>query len=146
MHFCDVLFACCRVWAFLVLTPILLSCCCTDSPNKQCVSDCTVSKIIISNVFTLGYHYGYFIDWIPWFFWWHVLTAGSASSSQSCLYWARALLNSLSDILYCMRVSTKRNSSLGNNNLPSVGRKFLPKQCDDLQTGAQQYQSLPRMK
>jgi hypothetical protein len=52
------------------------------------------------------------------------LTAGSASSSQSCLYWARALLNSLSDILYYMRVNTKRNSSLGNDNLLSVGRKL----------------------
>jgi hypothetical protein len=114
--------------AFSVLTPVLLSRCCADSPNKQCVGDCTVSKSIIWNVFTLGYHRGYFIDWIPsWFFWWRVLTAGSASSSQSCLYWARALLNSLSDILYCIRVSTKRNSSLGNDNLPLVGQQFLLK-------------------
>jgi hypothetical protein len=117
------LFVCCQMWAFLVLTRVLSSRCCADSPNKQCVCNCTVSKSIISNVFTLGYHCGHFIDWIPWFFWWHVLTAGSASSSQSCLYWARALLNSLSDT----RVSTKRNSSLGNDNLPSVGWKFLLK-------------------
>jgi hypothetical protein len=79
------LFVCHRMWAFSVLTPVLSSRCCADSPNKQCVSDCTASKSIILNVFTLGYHHGYFIDWIPWFFWWHVLTAGSASSSQSCL-------------------------------------------------------------
>ena len=52
---------------------------------------------------------------------------GSASSSQSCLYWARALPNSLSDILYYIWVSTKSNSSLGNDNLPSVGRKFFLK-------------------
>jgi hypothetical protein len=121
------LFVCRQMWAFSVLTPVLSSRCCADSPNKQCVSDCTASKSIILNVFTLGYHRGYFIDWIPWFFWWCVLTAGSASSSQSCLYWARALLNSLSDILYCMRVNTERNSSLGNDNLPSLGRKFLLK-------------------
>jgi hypothetical protein len=50
-------------------TPVLSSRCCADCPNKQCVDDCTVSKSIISNVFTLGYHCGYFIDWIPWFFW-----------------------------------------------------------------------------
>jgi hypothetical protein len=79
------LFVCRRMWAFWVLTPVLSSRCCADSPNKQCVSDCTASKSIILNVFTLGYHRGYFIDWIPWFFWWRVLTAGSASSSQSCL-------------------------------------------------------------
>ena len=43
------LFVCRRMWAFSVLTPVLSSRCFTDSPNKQCVSDCTVSKSIISN-------------------------------------------------------------------------------------------------
>jgi hypothetical protein len=39
-----IMFVCRQMWAFLVLTPVLLSCCCADSPNKQCVGDCTVSK------------------------------------------------------------------------------------------------------
>jgi hypothetical protein len=134
------------LWAFSVLTPILSSRCSADNPNKQCVSDFTASKLIILNVFTLCYHCGYFINWIPWFFWWRVLTAGSASSSQSCLYWARALLNSSSDTLYCIRVSTWGNSFGRNDNLPSLGRIFLLETVRNLWTGAQPYWYLPRMK
>ena len=134
------------LWAFSVLTPILSSRCPADSPNKQCVSDFTASKLIILNVFTLCYHRGYFINWIPWFFWWRVLTAGSASSSQSCLYWARALLNSSSDTLYCIRVSTWGNSFGRNDNLPSLGWIFLLETVQNLWTGAQPYRYLPCMK
>jgi hypothetical protein len=75
-----------------------------------------------------------------------VLTAGSAFSSQSCLYWARALLNSLSDTLYCMRVSTWGNSFGRIDNLPSLGWIFLLETVQNRQTGAKPYRYLPCMK
>jgi hypothetical protein len=75
-----------------------------------------------------------------------VLTAGSAFSSQSCLYWARSLLNSFLDTLYCMRVSTWGNRFGRIDNLPSLGWIFLLETVQNLQTGAQPYQYLPCMK
>jgi hypothetical protein len=44
------------------LTPLLLSCCCTDTPNQQCRSDFILSKSNMLNVFILGFRRGTWID------------------------------------------------------------------------------------
>jgi hypothetical protein len=59
------------------LTSLLLSRCWTDTSNQQCRSDFILSKSNILNVFILGFRWGTWIDWIPSFWWWHVLTAGA---------------------------------------------------------------------
>jgi hypothetical protein len=44
------------------LTPLLLSRCCTDTPNQQCRSDFILSKSNMLNVFILGFRRGTWID------------------------------------------------------------------------------------
>jgi hypothetical protein len=63
------------LWARPELTPLLLSRCCSDTPNQQCRSDFILSKSNTLNVFILGFRRGTWIDWIPWFCWWRVLMA-----------------------------------------------------------------------
>jgi hypothetical protein len=62
-----------RMWSLLLLTPLLLSRCCTDTPNQQSRSDFILPKSNILNVFSLGSRRGYFIDSIPWFCWWRIV-------------------------------------------------------------------------
>jgi len=46
----------------LALTPVLMSRCCTEYPNQQCRSDCTLYMSIISNAFSLGCGRSYCVE------------------------------------------------------------------------------------